>query len=191
MKDTKERLLAAGEKLFARHGVHRVTVRELNELAGQRNASALHYHFGSRDGLLRAIVERHQEVVDADRGRRLDSLTDPTVHDLVALVLAPLAEQLRSPSGRDYLRIVPQLLDVDGLAPPALARTMALLGERLGLPPELRSVRLRSMLLAAFTLLADRAGSRRPVLGHDAFVANLVAMATGMLLAPHNPNDWF
>jgi AcrR family transcriptional regulator len=57
MKDTKERLLAAGEKLFARDGVHRVTVRELNEVAGQRNASALHYHFGSREGLLRAIVE--------------------------------------------------------------------------------------------------------------------------------------
>jgi AcrR family transcriptional regulator len=183
MKDTKERLLAAGEKLFARDGVHRVTVRELNELAGQRNASALHYHFGSRDGLLRAIVERHQEVVDADRGRRLDALAEPTVHELVALVLAPLAEQLRSASGRDYLRIVPQLLDVDGLAPPALARTMALLEARLDLPAELRGIRLRSMLLAAFTLLADRAGARRPLLPHDAFVENLVAMAAGMLLA--------
>ena len=183
MRDTKERLLAAGEKLFAREGVHRVTVRELNELAGQRNASALHYHFGSREGLLRAIVERHQHDVDADRARRLDALVRPSVRDLVWLVLAPLAEQLRSPSGRDYLRIVPQLLDLDGLAPPALRRTMALLGDQLALSPELRSVRLRSMLLAAFTLLADRAGQRRPALAHDAFVDNLVAMATGMLLA--------
>src|SRR4051794_6204592 len=133
MKDTKERLLAAGEKLFARDGVHRVTVRELNELAGQRNASALHYHFGSREGLLRAIVERHQQVVDHDRADRLEKHTDPSVHDLVELVLAPLAEQLRSPSGRDYLRIVPQVLDMDGLGPPALSETMVLLTGRLDL----------------------------------------------------------
>ncbi|MCU1379179.1 MAG: putative TetR family transcriptional regulator [Acidimicrobiales bacterium] len=183
MRDTKERLLAAGEKLFARDGVHRVTVRELNEVAGQRNASALHYHFGSRDGLLRAIIERHQQVVDADRARRLDALDDPTVHDLVELVLAPLAEQLRSPSGRDYLRIVPQLLNRDGLVPPALDRTMELLDERLDLPTDLKSERLRSVLLAAFTLLADRAGQRKPAVPHDRFVDNLVAMATGMLLA--------
>lgn len=184
MKDTKERLLAAGEKLFARDGVDRVTVRELNEVAGQRNASALHYHFGSRDGLLRAIVERHQEVVDADRARRLDAVVDPDIGELVALVLAPLAERLRSRSGRDYLRIVPQLLDFQLTAPPALERTMSLFEGRLDLPPDLRTVRLRSMLLATFTLLADRAGQRSPVLDHAEFVDNLVAMATGMLLAP-------
>jgi AcrR family transcriptional regulator len=183
MKDTKERLLAAGEKLFARDGVHRVTVRELNEVAGPRNASALHYHFGSREGLLRAIVERHQDVVDRDRAVRLEHVTDPSTRELVALVLAPLAEQLRSPSGRDYLRIIPQLLDMEGFGPPALSETITLLIDRLDLPDELRGVRIRSMLLAALTLLADRAGQKRPVLPHDAFVDNLVAMATGMLLA--------
>ena len=183
MKDTKERLLAAGEKLFARDGVHRVTVRELNELAGQRNASALHYHFGSREGLLRAIVDRHQAVVDGERARRLEKHTDPSVHELVELVLAPLAERLRSPSGRDYLRIVPQILDLDDLAPPALADVIAQLDDRLDLPDDIKGVRIRSMILATSTLLADRAGQRKPVLPHDAFVDNLVAMATGMLLA--------
>ena len=183
MQDTKERLLAAGEKLFARDGVHRVTVRELNETAGIRNASALHYHFGSREGLLRAIVDRHQDVVDDDRAGRLDKHTDPSVHDLVELVLAPLAEQLRSPSGRNYLRIVPQILDLDDLAPPALARVLDLLGDRLDLPDDVRGVRIRSMILAGSTLLADRAAHKQPVLPHDAFVDNLVAMATGMLTA--------
>lgn len=37
------------------------------------------------------------------------------------------------------------------------------------------------MLLAAFTLLADRAAKEHPALGHAAFVENLVDMATGML----------
>ena len=182
MRDTKERLLAAGEQLFARDGVHRVTVRELNETAGVRNASALHYHFGSRESLLRAIVDRHQDVVDRDRAERMKEVVDPTVRDLVGLVLAPLAEQLRSPSGRDYLRIVPQILDLDDLAPPALAQVVELLTDRLDLPADVRGVRIRSMILAASTLLADRAAHKRPVLAHDAFVDNLVAMATGMLL---------
>ena len=178
VKDTKDQLIRAGEKLFARHGVHAVTVRELNEVAGQRNASALHYHFGSREGLLRAIVERHQARVDVERARRLEALDgEPDVRTLVELVLAPLAEELRSASGRDYLRIVPQLLDMPGLEPPALGKVMVLLGERLERPH-----RRRPMLLASFTLLADRAARRRD--DHEAFVAELVSMATGMLLGP-------
>ena len=43
-----------------------------------------------------------------------------------------------------------------------------------------RPDRLVPMLLATTTLLADRAHRRG---GHDAFVADLVSMATGMLLA--------
>lgn len=183
MTDTKEKLVAAGERLFARDGVHRVKVKDLNELAGQRNASALHYHFGSRDGLLRAIVDKHQQVVDANRAERLTALgPDPELRELVEVVLAPLAERLRSPSGRDYLRIVPQLLDLDGVAPAALDQAMKLLGDRLAeLSRELRAERQRAMLLAAFTLLADRAGRKKPALAPDVFLANLVDMATGML----------
>ena len=55
-----QRLLEAGEYLFARYGVHGPTLRELNARAGQRNPSALHYHFGSRDGLVLAILQAHQ-----------------------------------------------------------------------------------------------------------------------------------
>jgi AcrR family transcriptional regulator len=56
---TRERLLDAAQHLFARRGVDAVPIRQINELAGQRNASALHYHFGSCQALLVAIVERH------------------------------------------------------------------------------------------------------------------------------------
>jgi AcrR family transcriptional regulator len=173
---TKDQLMRAGEKLFARRGIHGVTVRQLNEAAGQRNTTAIHYHFSSRDGLVRAIVDHHQAEVDAERRRRLDALApDPDVRALVALVLEPLAEKLHTTRGRDYLRIVPQLLDMPGLLPPALGEVTALLEQRLDRPD-----RLVPMLLATTTLLADRARRSGP---HDAFVVDLVSMATGMLLA--------
>lgn len=192
---TKDSLIRAGERLFARKGIHGAQVRELNELAGQRNASALHYHFGSRQGLLLAIVERHSSVVDAERARRLGALDDTAgVRDLVDVVVAPLASRLRSPAGRDYLRIVPQLLDGREGSPPALADAFGRLVVQLGgLPVDLRSERLGAMLLAATTLLAVRAVTverrTKPRLAHDVFVANLVDMATAMLLAPIGTDD--
>ena len=45
-----ERLLREAERLFARRGLYQVKVREIIEAAGQRNVSALNYHFGSREG---------------------------------------------------------------------------------------------------------------------------------------------
>jgi len=173
---TREKLLDAATKAFAEHGVENASLLDITRKAGQRNRAALHYHFGSRDGLVRAIVERHQAVVDADRAVRLDAVgPDPSVRELVALVLEPLAAELGSPSGRDYLRIVPQLLDARTAVPPALQRTMELLEQRLANPD-----RLLPMLLATTSLLADRARRRGP---HDAFVDDLVSMAAGMLLA--------
>jgi TetR/AcrR family transcriptional regulator, regulator of cefoperazone and chloramphenicol sensitivity len=171
--------------LFAREGVDRVTVRQLNEAAGQKNTSALHYHFGSREGLLRAIVERHQAVVDADRSRRLAAgPADPSLPAAVELIVAPLAERLRSPSGRDYLRIVPQCIDRKVLPPPALDAAISMVSAHLGhLPAAARSRRMRAMLLFAFTMLADRAASPDRATSDDEFVSDLCAMATAILAA--------
>lgn len=190
---TRERLLDAAQHLFARRGVDAVPIREINERAGQRNASALHYHFGSRQGLLVAIVERHQPSIDAERAALLARAGDDP-HDVLAAVLAPLADRLRSADGRDYLRIVPQLLGPghsteDLPRPPALVEGLDRLERRLGhLPSRTRSERLRSMLLATTTLLADRAarleGAETVPLGHDTFLGELAAMATGLVLAP-------
>ena len=53
---TRERLIVAAERLFAEHGFDGVTLKQITAEAGQRNASALQYHFGSRVDLVRAIV---------------------------------------------------------------------------------------------------------------------------------------
>ena len=59
---TKDRLLDAAERLFARDGVHSARIRDINELAGQRNPSALHYHFGSRMAVVEAMRKRHNAL---------------------------------------------------------------------------------------------------------------------------------
>src|ERR1700694_3801452 len=104
--ETRSRLLREAERLFARHGVYQATLREITEAADQRNVSALNYHFGSREGIVRAILERHGDPLDAERGRRLvepvDEMPTPA---LVAALLVPPAAQPDRPAGAYYLRI--------------------------------------------------------------------------------------
>lgn len=187
--DAKERLLMAAEHLFARAGVQGTRVRDLNALANQRNSSALHYHFGSRDGLLQAITRRHSGPVDSERGQLLAALPEPAeLRDLVSVILTPLAEELSHPSGRDYLRIVPQNVDASEV-PPAILQAFGRAEKALSwLPPTVCRERLGSMFLAASTLLAARAAriedGRNITLTHQEFVANLINMMTAMLAAP-------
>ena len=48
----RDALRRSAEQLFAAHGVDGVSLRQITREAGQRNTTALQYHFGSRDGLL-------------------------------------------------------------------------------------------------------------------------------------------
>jgi hypothetical protein len=101
--------------------------------------------------------------------------------------VAPLAERLQSPSGRDYLRIVPQCIDRKLLPPPALGAAVSMVSHHLDhlthLSDGARSRRMRAMLLFAFTMLADRAASPDETIPHDDFVNELCAMSTAILTA--------
>ena len=80
MTTTRDRLLDEAEALFARTGVAAVTTREIVEAAEQRNTSAVSYHFGSREGLLRAILVRRGGPIDHQRGAmrdRIDTVGEP------------------------------------------------------------------------------------------------------------------
>ena len=54
---TRDSLVDSGRELFAREGVYSVPLSRVVSHAGQRNESALHYHFGGRQGLLNAIID--------------------------------------------------------------------------------------------------------------------------------------
>ena len=59
LASTRDLLLDAAARLFAERGVDNVSIAEIVRAAGQRNTSAVHYHFGSRDEVLRAVLARH------------------------------------------------------------------------------------------------------------------------------------
>ena len=194
---TKASLVREAERLFARRGVYQVTVREITEAAGQRNVSALSYHFGSREGVLRAILLRHGDPIDEERGALLAVVApDPSTRDLLATLLLPMAARLSTPEGRDYIRIVAQLTarfpvwrDPDELSPPNLRRILTLLEARpTGLSAPLRRERVLGVIMLMTAAFAERARAlesrKRLALGEDAFLANLADMLVGALEAP-------
>ncbi|AZM49962.1 TetR family transcriptional regulator [Streptomyces sp. WAC 06738] len=70
---TRTRLLDAAERLFAEHGFAATSLRTVTD-AAEANVAAVNYHFGSKEGLLRAVVERAMAAVNGERRRLLGEL---------------------------------------------------------------------------------------------------------------------
>ena len=94
---TQERILDAAERLFAEKGIDATSLRKVTAAAGV-NVAAIHYHFGSKEELLRAVIARRMEPVNQERLKRLDRLESataaPTVEDLLQAFLEPALDML-------------------------------------------------------------------------------------------------
>jgi TetR/AcrR family transcriptional regulator, regulator of cefoperazone and chloramphenicol sensitivity len=194
--DTRQRLIDAGRELFARSGVYTTSSKAVIDAAGQRNTSALHYHFGGRDGLLEAIIDSSNAGIEAEREALLDAAAQPiNLAVLVEAVVLPQARLLHNPEGRQFLSIVSQLSDLfdrweeQGAAPPPALRAFRAIKAILpgDLSEALRHERVTRFLELVSEALGSRArmleAGRSPALPHEIWVANLAAMAVGALRA--------
>ncbi|HJP38749.1 MAG: TetR family transcriptional regulator [Gammaproteobacteria bacterium] len=202
---TREALLLAGERLIAENGIDAVSLRQINTAAGQRNSSAAHYHFGSKEALVRAIFDYRMERVNRNRQSRLETICQqsdkqPQPRQLVETLVCPITEEIvNSEGGSFYIRFLAQaighpqtnankfsenlLADAANIAFKLLQEAVPkiprlILGQRFGLMWE--------MIIHA---LADRErGSelqaRSQHIDQDLFVSNLIDTATGCLVAP-------
>jgi AcrR family transcriptional regulator len=59
---TRERILDAAKEMFAQRGVEAVSLRELTIKAGV-NLAAVHYHFGSKEGVLAEVFARSSKSI--------------------------------------------------------------------------------------------------------------------------------
>jgi AcrR family transcriptional regulator len=85
--ETRLRLIEAATRGFAEEGVHTASLLEITRQAGQRNRGAVHYHFGSREGMLVAVLEQHVDLL-AVRERELLAIARQQPDDDLASVVA-------------------------------------------------------------------------------------------------------
>ncbi len=106
---TIDALLDAAERMFATEGVDAVSLRAITSAAGA-NVAAIHYHFGSREDLLEALVARRMDALAERRAAVIAALPAvPTVDSIAEALVRPLIEEARTPAGRNYVRVLRQL----------------------------------------------------------------------------------
>ena len=192
--DTKTRLLDHAERMFAEDGLFAVTNRQITEAAGQKNESALNYHFGTRNELIVALLTRRGRELDSIRAELLAHLGDnPTTRELVQLLVEVYASCLHTENGCDYLRIVDQLrgwmTDWEFIASFEDENVHEHLKYILDLlQKETDGQRVLGMIMLMTAMTASRAqlvsvGRKLPNT-HEEYVETLTDMLTGVLLGP-------
>ncbi|HUP85009.1 MAG TPA: TetR family transcriptional regulator [Acidimicrobiales bacterium] len=195
---TRARLISAAEVLFAARGIDGVSLREINRASGARNAVAVQYHFEDRDGVIRAILEKHRPGVEVSRHRLLDEYEAEAKVDLRALsgaLVRPLAEKLADPDGGlEYLQIQSELVNrtVATTRPgsredrnDSINRWRNLVGPFLGEDAE-RLHRRFTVIRFSSAELGRRAASGRHR-DDRLFISHLVDLVTALLVAPTSP----
>jgi len=111
----KQALLDAAAALMDERGVDNVSTHDIAAASGHRNRSAVQYHFGSRDGVIRAVIDHTMDPINAERNAVLDHLETTgaalTPRIVIEVAVGPLARQVRTPEGRRYLRLCAQLIN--------------------------------------------------------------------------------
>ena len=114
--DTRERILDVAERLFADSGFASTSLRDITAEAGV-NLAAVNYHFGSKEALLGAILERRIRPMNDRRLALLDQVEAEAgagaaaVEQIVAAFLHPAFRQVAAMGShrRQLLKLLGQL----------------------------------------------------------------------------------
>ena len=110
----RNKLMRTAERLYAEHGLASISIRKIGAAAGQRNKSAVQYHFNNRDELIKAILAPHPAALEKRRVAMVDALDTSgglLPDEQMACLILPTIEHhidLGTPSW--YARFVAQVL---------------------------------------------------------------------------------
>ena len=110
---TRDKLMVSALALYAGKSIDGVSFREIALAAGQRNSNVLQYHFGNREALLQAIVDKHGGAITGLREayiqRSLDNGQSPAQAAARCLV-EPIIEYVENhPQGLQFVTLTSQL----------------------------------------------------------------------------------
>jgi len=156
-QNTKSALVRSAERLFAEKGLGTVSVKDITKAAGARNPSAVHYHFGNVEELIKEVFAQRYRKIEEDRTARLLAVTETQPQKrLIALMeaaLAPWLETCLEEDGRKYVRFCVQFtsdprFDILELIDEYSIRSLEILQAELfeclsDLPPRIVAGRLR------------------------------------------------
>lgn len=204
--DTKTRILKTAQKLFAQKGIGTTSLREITRQAGV-NLAAVHYHFGSKEELIRALVSRLFGPINRERLRLLDGIEaragdgPPDLEAVVEAFIGPPIHLSQRPEGRSAMSLVGRLFgDPSDRTFRIFKDEMSEIAHRFGqalhralphLPPEEVFPRLafsagamaHTMLLRE-DLVREFTDGRMTLGGPDLIVRRLAAFLCGGLRAP-------
>jgi AcrR family transcriptional regulator len=112
--DTKQKILDSAQHLFASQGFQATSLRSITKRAGV-NIAAINYHFGSKEALLNAVIERHLIPLNKVRVEKLKKVSDtarqegrrPSVSDLIIAIVEPTLQfRDTSPDAEDFIALV-------------------------------------------------------------------------------------
>jgi AcrR family transcriptional regulator len=198
---TADKLLDSAARLFAERGIENVSVAEIVRAAGQRNASAVNYHFGTRNDLLLAVLARHVPAIAERRAELLaHARAAGDVRSAAEAIVRPITEfAQRGWRERAYLQIGSEVAGMMDRTTPEIHQLLretagfeawALLRSRAGgIPKKVWNEREAICVVFIGRAAADRAraldrGGEHLVLSDDRFVSNLVDMVVGAMTAP-------
>lgn len=153
---TRERLLAAAERLLLTEPYDDVSVRAVCTEAGT-NPAAVHYHFGSKEALVGALIEDRLGPMWADGMAAATARRSDSVPELVEVILAPFVTLAADPVGRLHLRLLARF--VLGRHLTAWQGRWFRMDSWAALLPHLGSGESRRRWMLAFDLIIMRFGS--------------------------------
>jgi AcrR family transcriptional regulator len=185
----RERMIDAAERLVAQRGLAAVSLRDVQAAAGQRNKSAAAYHFGSREGLLEAVLTTRMAAVSERRSVLLAAAS--SVRDLVDALVRPVAEHALLRRHSHWARFLHQCSadpavgaivrrSVEGESYREVRRRLIAAIDHLPEPLRARRVDL-AFAVAVSSLASSESGRRR--LTTEAEIDDLVEVCTAVVCA--------